>query len=67
MTSTDAGAEEITENQSAGYVRSFMVLLFAVNLLNYIDRLAITGLLEPIRKTLARPTRRWGWSVSRSR
>ena len=32
------------------YVRAFLFILFVVNLLNYIDRLAITGLLEPIRK-----------------
>src|SRR5579864_1464351 len=32
------------------YVRAFLVVLFVVNLLNYIDRLAIAGLLEPIRK-----------------
>jgi MFS family permease len=33
-----------------GYVRRFLILLFVVNLLNYIDRLAVTGLLEPIRR-----------------
>src|SRR5947207_1880452 len=32
------------------YVHAFLLVLFVVNLLNYIDRLAITGLLEPIRK-----------------
>jgi MFS family permease len=29
-----------------------MVLLFAINLFNYVDRLVITGLLEPIRRDL---------------
>jgi MFS family permease len=34
------------------YPRAFLALLFVVNLLNYIDRFAITGLIEPIRKDL---------------
>jgi MFS transporter, Spinster family, sphingosine-1-phosphate transporter len=33
-----------------GYARNFLFLLFVINLLNYIDRNAVTGLLEPIRK-----------------
>lgn len=32
------------------YARNFLVLLCIINLLNYIDRNAVTGLLEPIRK-----------------
>lgn len=38
--------------ESPHYARAFLALLFVVNLLNYIDRLAITGLIEPIRKDL---------------
>ena len=34
------------------YARLMLILLFFINLLNYIDRLVISGLLEPIRKDL---------------
>jgi MFS family permease len=34
------------------YARNFLILLCIINLLNYIDRNAVTGLLEPIRKDL---------------
>ena len=34
------------------YGKLLLALLFIINLLNYIDRLAISGLLEPIRKDL---------------
>jgi MFS family permease len=38
--------------QGASYGRLLLALLFTINLLNYIDRLAISGLLEPIRRDL---------------
>ncbi len=38
--------------QGASYGKLLLALLFTINLLNYIDRLAISGLLEPIRKDL---------------
>jgi MFS transporter, Spinster family, sphingosine-1-phosphate transporter len=34
------------------YAQFMLILLFFINLLNYIDRLVISGLLEPIRKNL---------------
>ncbi len=45
-------AGPVKTNTSAAYARSLLGLLFTINLLNYIDRLVISGLLEPIRKDL---------------
>ena len=50
MTYPKTGDQIPKTTAESRYVRSFLLLLFAVNLLNYIDRLAITGLLDPIRK-----------------
>ena len=52
MSTSDAGMmpPAVVTPEQRRYVRSFLLILFVVNLLNYIDRLAIAGLLEPIRK-----------------
>jgi MFS family permease len=41
-----------TRTDSPNYPRFILIFLFFINLLNYIDRLVISGLLEPIRKDL---------------
>jgi predicted MFS family arabinose efflux permease len=41
-----------TQADSPNYARMLLIFLFFINLLNYIDRLVISGLLEPIRKDL---------------
>ena len=41
-----------TRTESPNYARFLLVFLFFINLLNYIDRLVIGGLLEPIRRDL---------------
>jgi MFS transporter, Spinster family, sphingosine-1-phosphate transporter len=42
----------LTNAEAPNYARLMLALLFLINLLNYIDRLVISGLLEPIRKDL---------------
>lgn len=44
--------ERIPFKDRAIYSHTVLALLFVINLLNYIDRLTISGLLEPIRKDL---------------
>ena len=46
MTSTWSFAQADSRN----YARVLLIFLFFINLLNYVDRLVISGLLEPIRK-----------------
>ena len=41
-----------TRTDSPNYARFVLIFLFFINLLNYIDRLVISGLLEPIRRDL---------------
>ena len=51
MTGGAAGdVQQAGTKTEPGYARNFLILLFVVNLLNYIDRNAVNGLLEPIRK-----------------
>jgi MFS transporter, Spinster family, sphingosine-1-phosphate transporter len=45
-------AFRLFRRDSPSYARVLLLLLFTINLLNYIDRLVISGLLEPIRKDL---------------
>jgi MFS family permease len=45
-------AKALIRPASTQYRRTLLGLLFTINLLNYIDRLAVSGLLEPIRKDL---------------
>jgi MFS family permease len=42
----------LTRTDSRHYPRFLLIFLFVINLLNYIDRLVISGLLEPIRRDL---------------
>jgi MFS transporter, Spinster family, sphingosine-1-phosphate transporter len=46
------GKLAFTQKDSRNYPRFLLIFLFAINLLNYIDRLIISGLLEPIRRDL---------------
>lgn len=45
-----AGATVTADGIQPGYAYRFLSLLIGINLLNYIDRAAVSGLLEPIRK-----------------
>jgi hypothetical protein len=40
--------KSIAKPSSTRYGRTLLGLLFTINLLNYVDRLAVSGLLEPI-------------------
>jgi MFS family permease len=44
--------KSVASSASTRYGRTVLGLLFTINLLNYVDRLAVSGLLEPIRKDL---------------
>jgi MFS family permease len=47
-----SGKWSFTQKDSPSYPRFLLIFLFFINLLNYIDRLIISGLLEPIRRDL---------------